>query len=95
MGRVASRGPFDMVFIDADKLSYPRYFEWAVENVRLGGLIAYHNALWDNAALGPESSPEARTIIELSGRIADDPRLISTVYPAGGGTLLAVKIGDA
>jgi caffeoyl-CoA O-methyltransferase len=38
-------GPFDMVFIDADKANYPHYLDWAEENIRPGGLIVGDNTL--------------------------------------------------
>lgn len=42
--RLASHGPFDAVFIDADKPNYDRYGEWALANVRRGGLVIGDNA---------------------------------------------------
>src|SRR5690606_18777266 len=41
---IQDRGPFDFVFIDADKGGYPRYLEWAISNLRSGGMVAAHNA---------------------------------------------------
>jgi caffeoyl-CoA O-methyltransferase len=41
---LAGHGPFDAVFIDADKQSYDRYGVWAVENLRAGGLVIGDNA---------------------------------------------------
>lgn len=62
--RLAERGPFDAVFIDADKANYDRYVDWAFSVVRPGGLIACDNAYlfgylagrpadeaWDDAAV--------------------------------------------
>jgi caffeoyl-CoA O-methyltransferase len=41
---IEDQGPFDAVFIDADKLNYGRYGEWALRNLRSGGLIIGDNA---------------------------------------------------
>ena len=40
------KGTFDLVFIDADKEQYPRYFDLIVDRVRSGGLIIADNVLW-------------------------------------------------
>src|SRR5258708_1223798 len=39
-----TRGPFDLVFIDADKENYPPYLDWAASNLRKGGLVLGDNA---------------------------------------------------
>ena len=44
-------GPFDLVFIDADKTSYPDYYEAVVPLVRPGGLIVADNVLWSGQVL--------------------------------------------
>src|SRR5262249_56655720 len=41
---VAAEGPFDLVFIDADKVSYGLYTEWAAEHLRAGGAVLLDNA---------------------------------------------------
>src|SRR5260221_405041 len=40
LSKLKARGPFDFVFIDADKSSYQSYLDWAVENLRPGGMVA-------------------------------------------------------
>ena len=42
--KLVARGPFDLVFIDADKEGYPRYLDWAADNLRPGGLVLLDNA---------------------------------------------------
>ncbi len=42
--QLVGHGPFEVVFLDADKVSYPRYAEWAVANLRRGGLLVGDNA---------------------------------------------------
>lgn len=86
---VAPEAPFDLVFIDADKETYPRYLDYALEYTRPGGLI-----LADNADAGghvhemanqPNGRPNGRLAIQTyNQRIAEHPRLISNIIPVGG-----------
>ncbi|MFU8771194.1 MAG: O-methyltransferase [Anaerolineales bacterium] len=90
---LVAEGPFDFIFIDADKPGYPGYYEWAVENTRIGGLIAAHNAFRGGKVLDPQYSDELVEIMRaFNQRVAADPRVLSTVYPAGDGTIIAVRI---
>jgi caffeoyl-CoA O-methyltransferase len=86
-------GPFDMVFIDAEKPGYQDYYDWAVENVRIGGLITAHNAFRKGSVMGLVDKDQYTDMtIVFNHGVASDPRVISTIYPAGDGTLLAVRI---
>lgn len=49
------RGPFDLVFIDADKQSTPDYFAWALEHSHPGTLIVADNVIRDGAVIDPDS----------------------------------------
>jgi predicted O-methyltransferase YrrM len=49
-------GPFDLIFIDADKQNYPGYFEWALKLSRPGSLIIGDNVVRGGAILDPDSS---------------------------------------
>lgn len=85
--------PFDFVFIDAEKTGYPAYLDWAMGNVRLGGVIAAHNAFRKGSVAGLVPDDEYTAIMrEFNRRVATDERLISTIFPAGDGMVLAVKI---
>lgn len=93
LNSMSSEGPFDFVFIDADKIGYLDYFAWAAANVYIGGVIAAHNALRGGAVLDGNSSDEStRAVADLNRQVARDGGLISTIYPAGDGTLVAVKV---
>ena len=86
-------GPFDFIFIDAEKPGYLAYFNWAIENIRLGGVIAAHNAFRGGSVAGTrEDDAHSETMREFNRHVAEQKRLISTVYPAGDGTLISVKI---
>jgi caffeoyl-CoA O-methyltransferase len=90
---LAAEQPFDFVFIDADKTGYPDYFAWALEHTRLGGVIAAHNAFRGGAVVRQPDPDESTQVMQAFNRsVATDPRVISTLYPAGDGTVLAVKI---
>jgi predicted O-methyltransferase YrrM len=88
-----SERPFDFVFIDAEKPGYPEYFNWALENIRLGGLIAAHNAFRGGSVAGLRQADSfTEGMIAFNQQVAQESRVISTIFPAGDGTLLAVKI---
>lgn len=86
-------GPFDFVFIDAEKDGYPAYLDWAIENTRLGGLITLHNAFRRGSVVGQGQEDQySEHMREFNRRVAHEPRLLSSIYPAGDGTLVCVKI---
>ena len=90
---VSSEGPFDFVFIDADKAGYRDYFDWAMMNIRVGGVIAIHNVFAFGYLLDEmDFSENVQIIRDLNQKIAQDSRLISTIYPAGDGMLAALRI---
>jgi predicted O-methyltransferase YrrM len=85
-------GPFDFVFIDAEKQGYSAYLDWALENVRPGGIILAHNAFRKGSVFGAAPDDDFSEFTRLfNRRVAGEPRLISTIFPAGDGTLVMVK----
>lgn len=84
------QGPFDMAFIDADKPSYPFYYEEVIDKVRPGDLIALDNMLRGGEVLDPQD-PTAVIIAELNDRVSEDPRAESVLLPLRDGLLLARK----
>lgn len=79
-------GPFDFVFIDADKVHTPDYFAWSLDHTRPGGLIVADNVVRDGALADPESEeptiPAQRRLHEM---IAADPRVTATTIQTVGG----------
>jgi caffeoyl-CoA O-methyltransferase len=75
-----SKGPFDLVFIDADKEGYPEYLEWALRLSRPGSLILADNAIRGGSVLDPEDE-SARATLEFNEQIARDTRLSALVLP--------------
>ena len=85
MQDAAQDGPFDLIFIDADKENYPKYLDFALENTRSGGLIIADNANGHGHA--HRALPEGdgrRGIQDYNRRVANHPKLISNIIPVGG-----------
>ena len=53
---VEGRGPFDLIFIDADKANIPEYFNWALKLARRGSLIIVDNVVRKGAVIDPENA---------------------------------------
>lgn len=101
LAKVEAKGPFDLVFIDADKENYPNYLAWAAKHLRAGGVVLVDNAFaWGLAGL-PDHAPElkeprqqtARTAIRATNAALADPGgpWRSTMLPTGEGLAMGVK----
>jgi predicted O-methyltransferase YrrM len=82
---LASEGPFDLIFIDADKPGTPGYFQWAVKLSRRGSLIVVDNVVRGGAVLDAKSDDASvqamRRFFELA---ATDPRVSGTAIQTVG-----------
>ncbi len=85
-------GEFDGVFIDADKNSYPQYYDWALEHIKVGGFIAIDNTLWSGSVTQPEDDKRALTLDALNQRIAQDDRVENVLLSIADGLNLMRKI---
>jgi predicted O-methyltransferase YrrM len=89
---LSAEAPFDFIFIDAEKPGYPDYFEWALEHTAVGGIIAAHNAFRSGAVADPANNEALTELMRgFNRRVAGEPRLISTIFPAGDGIVVGVK----
>lgn len=90
---LAAEGPFGFIFIDAEKSGYDAYFDWALEHTPVGGVIAAHNAFRKGSVAGLAEDDEwSEFTRRFNRRVARESRVISTIFPAGDGTLVAVKV---
>lgn len=90
---LTGEAPFDFVFIDAEKSGYDAYFSWALEHVRIGGIIAAHNAFAGGGrVLTGDDDEMGGHVRRFNARVATEPRVLSTVFPAGDGMVVAVKV---
>jgi predicted O-methyltransferase YrrM len=85
-------GTFDLAFIDADKPSYPAYWERCVELVRPGGVIAIDNVLWGGLVADPSADDHAtRTLRRVNEMVATDPRVRHVLLAIADGMTIARK----
>jgi len=89
---VEAEAPFDLVFIDADKVSYPAYLAWAADHLREGGVVLGDNAF----AFGELHLPggdEGREALRMFNReLAQGGRLRATMIPTAEGLAMGVKV---
>jgi predicted O-methyltransferase YrrM len=79
-------GPFDVVFIDADKPNNPDYLAWAIRLGRPGTVIIGDNVVREGAILEPDSAdPTAQGIRRFFDLLASEPRLSATAIQTVGG----------
>jgi predicted O-methyltransferase YrrM len=79
------RGPFDLIFIDADKANIPNYFTWAMKLSRSGALIIVDNVVRDGAIIDAASDDASvKGVRRLNEMVAKDPRVMATTLQTVG-----------
>jgi predicted O-methyltransferase YrrM len=86
------KGPFDFVFIDADKTNYLNYYEACLPMLRRGGIMAVDNTLWSGwvAERGHDDADTA-ALRKFNDRLHADERVDIALLPLGDGVTLALK----
>jgi predicted O-methyltransferase YrrM len=79
------RGPFDMIFLDADKPNNPAYLDWALRLARPGTLIVADNVVRGGAVLDAAGDASVQGIRRFAARLAAEPRLSATAIQTVGG----------
>ena len=81
---------FDLVFIDADKVSYIAYWEAVLPMLTPGGLILADNTLWNGTVLNPETE-SARAIVAFNDHVHEDRRVEQVLLSVRDGIMMARK----
>ncbi|HKL17622.1 MAG TPA: class I SAM-dependent methyltransferase [Halalkalibaculum sp.] len=84
-------GSFDFVYLDADKVNYPGYYEKLLPMLKDNGLIVIDNVLWSGAVLKPDDE-KAKAIDELNEMIRKDERVEQVMLTVRDGLTLARKL---
>ena len=81
-------GPFDLVFIDADKQGYIDYYEAALPKLSADGLIVADNVLWSGRVVGDEEDESTRAIKRFNEHVRSDERVESVMLTVRDGMTL-------
>ena len=84
-------GPLDLVFIDADKVSYIDYWEAVVPKMRRGGLIVADNVLWSGRVVSPDDA-NAKALAAFNDHVAADARVEQVMLPIRDGVTVATVV---
>ena len=89
----ALKEAIDFVFIDADKINYPIYYELCLKLLRKNGIILFDNVLWGGAVADKENQDRNTTAIRnLNLNLLGDHRVDISLVPIGDGLTIARKI---
>ena len=83
---------FDLIFIDADKENYLKYYETSVDLVNKNGLIIIDNVLWHGEVIDDTKNDKFTNIIrEFNTHIKKDRRIVKNIIPIGDGLTICIK----
>ncbi len=84
---------FDIAFLDADKVTYPDYYEEIIPRLREGGVLLIDNVLQSGRVVDDGADDESTLAIRrLNDRVATDDRVRTVLLPIGDGVTLAERI---
>ena len=86
-------GPFDLVFIDADKINYSNYYKLVFEKIHSGGYIIADNVLWSGKILEEKNKvdKDTRALIDFNEMISNDERVEKVLLPIRDGLMVVRK----
>lgn len=84
---------FDLVFIDADKMNYQKYYDLVFDKVRVGGYIISDNVLWSgkvaNIQEGKKIDKDTQNLLNFNKMCQDDPRTENILMPIRDGLMIS------
>ncbi|MCP9259766.1 hypothetical protein DINM_002968 [Dirofilaria immitis] len=87
-------GKWDFVFIDADKINYPLYYEQSIKLLRPGGIIVIDNALWGGSVVKRDRLEKDRNtaaVDETNQKASKDSRVYNYLMNVADGTHVIIK----
>ena len=95
--KISQNGPFDLVFIDGNKAAYLDYFNWALENLRVGGIIIADNvflagAVWGDPSHQKFNDKQVKTLQQMNKVAYENKKLRSILIPTEEGLLVCKKL---
>lgn len=86
-------GPYDLIFVDANKRQYSEYYRLCLPLLRKGGLLVADDTLWDGKVYASPPSHDAQTkgLLEFNGIVASDPAVETVILPLKDGLTVIRK----
>ena len=84
---------FDLIFLDADKINYPKYLDILIVRLKKGGVLLSDNVLWDGKVLNEISQKDKSTkaIVEYNKMLNNRTDMDSVILPIRDGITLSIK----
>ena len=84
-------GPYDLVFLDADKENYPHYFDLIINKLETGGILLSDNVLWSGKVLEKATDEATSALQEYNHKINNDVRVETVILPIRDGLTITRK----
>ena len=87
-------GPYDLIYIDANKRQYPDYWRLVADKVAPGGIILADNTTWDGKVIEEPAPRDAQSvgILEFNDLVASDLRFRTVMLPLRDGLTIAIRL---
>ncbi|MBV9242010.1 MAG: O-methyltransferase [Acidobacteria bacterium] len=85
------KGPFDLVFIDADKTNYSNYYDLVIDRLRPGGFIIADNVLWSGKVLDAVKDEDTQALSDFNEKVLADERIENVLVPIRDGLMVMRK----
>lgn len=87
-------GPFDLVFIDADKTNYINYYNLVFDKLNPGGYIIADNVLWSGNVLKDPTltDDDTKALVQFNENIQNDSRIENVLFPVRDGLMVVRKV---
>ena len=84
---------FDLIFLDADKINYPKYLDILIVRLKKGGVLLSDNVLWDGKVLSEISQKDKSTkaIVEYNKMLNNRTDMDSVILPVRDGITISIK----
>ncbi len=84
-------GPYQLAYVDADKMQLRRFLDLLLPKLAVGGLVVVDNLLWKGRVAGDDTDDETEAIRAFNGYLMMHPQLRAVMLPLGDGVGLATK----
>lgn len=84
-------GPYDLVFIDADKTNYSNYYRLVFDKLRSGGFIVADNVLWSGRVLEDDKDEDTQALHDFNQMVLADDRVENILLPIRDGLMVIRK----